>query len=615
MQNLSFMGKPLPLEAATTHFCFIGATGSGKTVSIRLLMQSAFPLIGKGYGHRALVYDAKRDILPVLSGIMDPRYIVTFNPFDTRSVAWDMAKDITTPANALQLATILIPVEKNASQPFFGDAARHLLTGVIISFILTAPEKWTFRDVVWAMLHKEVLIEVLNRTEETRKLVKLYFTHEGTSQNIMSTVATKMNAYSIIAALWHQAKNKISLNHWLQGEYVIVLGNDYTNRAAVDAINQVIFKRVSELILDKDDISQTGHRDGIAPLTWVVLDEFVRAGKLDGAVELATEGRSKGAAMIFGFQDINGARAVYTKEITEEIIGQCSNVAILRLQSPETAEWASNLFGKYEAFETEINIGESRGGSGGQGGGSNWSDQYGETTRRQERQAVLTSQFLNLPLTSKETGLSGYFFSPFGNFKGLRNYTINGTDLFASLAKKKQGIPGVDRRPGEEQYLPAWIADDFEKFGLEEVWKKNEITESKFTKEKRAEHIKQLAFAASNESLTVVQKQEIDDLEKVEKRNFYKEFRKLELEKHHVEKQEKQEYLRNLAELWTIRNPTQEERQEISELSEDERQEFYGLVEDFRGEMSEYAPKSETDSGENSNDAETDLLQDIGNRR
>jgi hypothetical protein len=432
----------------------------------------------------------------------------------------------------------------------------------------------------------------------------------------MSTIASKMNAYAIIAALWHQAKTKISLNHWLQNEYVIVLGNDYTNRAAVDAINQVIFKRASELILDKDDVSETDVKGGIAPLTWVVLDEFVRAGKLDGAVELATEGRSKGAAMILGFQDINGARAVYTKEITEEIIGQCSNVVILRLQSPETAEWASNLFGKNEAFETETTVGESKGGSSGQSSSTNWGDQYNQTTRRQERQAVLTSQFLNLPLTSRETGLTGYFYSPFGHFNGIvRHYTINGNDLFASLANKKQGIHGVVRRAGEEQYLSAWTLEDFKKFGLEEVWKKNEVIESKITKEKRADHIKQLAFAASNKSLTFIQKQEIGILEKDEKRNFYKELRKLELENHHAEKQEKQEYLKNLAELWTVRNPTQEERQEISELSEDERQEFYGFVEDFQGEMSGYSLKSETDSDENSNNAKTDLLQDIGNRR
>lgn len=596
MQYLSFMGKQLPLEAATTHFCFIGATGSGKTVSIRLLMQSAFPLIGKGYGHRAIVYDAKRDILPVLGGMMDSRYVVTFNPFDKRSVAWDMAKDITTPANALQLATILIPIEKNASQPFFGDAARHILTNVIISFILTAPGEWTFRDVVWAMLHTDILTKVLNRREETKKLVKLYFSHEGTAQNIMSTIATKMNAYSIIAALWDRATTKISLNHWLQNEYVIVLGNDYTNRAAVDAINQVIFKRVSELILDKDDISETGHRNGIAPLTWVVLDEFVRAGKLDGAVELATEGRSKGAAMIFGFQDINGARAVYTKEITEEIIGQCSNVVILRLQSPETAEWASSLFGKNEAFETEFNEGSSEGGSSGQAGGSNWGSSWGKSIRRQERQAVLTSQFLNLPLTSRDTGLTGYFYSPFGHFKGIvRHYTINGNDLFASLAKKKQGVHGVARRTGEEQYLTAWTQEDVERLGLKDIWKKLLRTESKIKEDIQKEFIQDLAYSAFTKTLTFVEQQYVLNLSDEDRRLFRKEYRKLEIEKIKAIEQEKEELILELIEVWAKRDLTSEEVEELEALSEEEKKRIYAAVKAKKGGKIPYEkpPKNE----------------------
>ena len=76
-------------------------TGSGKTVLQRLLMQSTLPRIREGSNHRALIYDAKQDILPILGG-MDLRCPVrTFNPFDARGVAWDLAADITSPASAL----------------------------------------------------------------------------------------------------------------------------------------------------------------------------------------------------------------------------------------------------------------------------------------------------------------------------------------------------------------------------------------------------------------------------------------------------------------------------------------------------------------------------------
>ena len=96
--------------------------------------------VPKQDGHRAIIYDAKQDIVSILAGMRDRPTVdgklslscrvVLLNPFDKRSAAWDMAKDILAPVTAQQIATILIPVEKNASQPFFTDAARHILTGV-----------------------------------------------------------------------------------------------------------------------------------------------------------------------------------------------------------------------------------------------------------------------------------------------------------------------------------------------------------------------------------------------------------------------------------------------------------------------------------------------------
>ena len=42
---------------------------------------------------------------------------------------------------------------------------------------------------------------------------------------------------------------------------------------------------------------------------------------------------------------------MYGKEVAEEIIGQCSNLAFLKAQSPDTAEWMSNFVGSYRIME------------------------------------------------------------------------------------------------------------------------------------------------------------------------------------------------------------------------------------------------------------------------
>lgn len=471
---LNFVDTQIPEESANTHFCFLGATGSGKTVCIRLLMQSALPVFreGKIIGvQRALVYDAKRDMLPVLHGIVGRddyehghrHKVITLNPFDARSYAWDISRDITAPSQAQEIATILIPKESSSSQPFFANSARLLLQGVMTVFI-RAKKRWTLRDVVLAFKDMDRLIGILRSSKYTEHLVDSLLLHPETSKNILSEVASRIGPYEVIAALWHRAETKgriFSLDEWLNGEdrHVLVLGCEHTNRAAIDAINQVIFKRISEMILDQDDDDERR--------TWVFLDEFVRAGRLDGIVELATEGRSKGVAVVLGFQDINGARAVYGREVAEEIVGQCSNIAILRLQSPDTAEWASRLFGKYE--REELKITEQSGYSGRQSSGStSW------TTDRVQREAVLASEFMYLPPTNRENGLHCFRYVP---DIGRIDLPIEGEKLFGDGSQKEgwsggllwpklKREAGFERRADEEQYLEDWDIDDFERLGL-----------------------------------------------------------------------------------------------------------------------------------------------------
>ena len=332
----------LPAWVATSHFSVTGATGSGKTIILRLLMQSVLPGITRGNDSRALIYDAKQDMLSILTGICPKQRIVLLNPFDERGAAWDMAADISSPATAQQVAAILIPEEKHTSQPFFADAARHLLAGVMISFIRNSPENWIFRDVIFAMKSGDRLKEVLSRDESTRDLLE-YFKNELTAQNIMSTVATKLQRYEFIAAAWSHATEKISLKQWVEEESILVLGNDEATRTALDAINQVIFKRVTELVLDQSE--STTRR------TWFFLDEVREAGRLEGLGRLLTKGRSKGACVVLGYQDIEGLREVYGHQTAAEITGQCSNKAILRTDSPETAKWGASLFGDQEILE------------------------------------------------------------------------------------------------------------------------------------------------------------------------------------------------------------------------------------------------------------------------
>jgi hypothetical protein len=463
--GLLFGGVMIPHVSAVLHFLFIGAPGSGKTLCMKLLAQCVLGTVGRGQAVRALWFDAKQDSLSELSGMGVP--FKTLNMFDKRAVAWDMAQDITDETQAEAMAEILMPRNERASQPFFDEAGAKLLKGVLCSFIEQNPGRWTFRDVIYTMRDMDRLIQVLSRTADGRELVKLYFARD-TALDVMSTVANKTDPFKAIAAAWSRAKEKISLSDWIDGEYVLVLGNSHVARPAMRAMNQVIFKRLSQLLLEQPN--NTDKR------TWIFLDELRQAGKLDGLDAIAVEGRSRGCSLVLGTQDVEGLQAVYGKEVADEILGMCALKAFLRTGSAKTAKWASDTVGEQERFEYHTNRTATVEGA--------YIAQESETKTEQlvKREAILPSEIMDLPPTDRRHGLTGYYLAPgIGAWKA----TLSPKYLAENLSPRDRRVPDTVRRPSSELHLEPWSAEEMKELGLAPVQEppheepKQEIEEEK----------------------------------------------------------------------------------------------------------------------------------------
>lgn len=433
-------GVPLPREAARLHFAVAGVTGSGKTLTMRLLMQSVVARIGQGKDTRALIYDAKGDSPSLLRG-MGAKKIHTLNPFDKRCVAPDLAADFTSPAAALQLATLLIPENPKASQPFFANAARNILTKVVMSFLRTAPGKWDLRDVILATQSKASLIEVLQRVPESAGAL-IYLEREDTARDILSTLAARLAPFELIAAAWYRASGKLSLRNWLKEESILILGNDESLRTAIQAVNRLLVQRLSELCLQQ---SESPTRE-----TWFFLDEVREAGKFEGLGRLLTNGRSKGVCVCLGFQDIEGMRDAYGERLANEMLGQCSNKAVLRLESEGTATWASALFGQREVLEESTSAAASLNGLKG-----TRSNNMSLAIKKTEN--VLVSEFLDIPPTNFKNGLTGYYQTP---YTGAFRQTLSGPWLKARLLRADPKTANQAPRGEGDQYLPPWSEAD-----------------------------------------------------------------------------------------------------------------------------------------------------------
>lgn len=440
---IRFGDESLDPREATGGFLLIGAPGSGKSTLLNVLLRSVLSSIGVVPDRRAIIYDAKQNVLPVLHALAPQARIVTFNPWDARGAAWKICDDVREPRVAVEIAFTLIP-HVHESQPFFADAARHLLYGVILSYLLSEID-WTLADVFRALSNPRLLKRVLRRHPETKTIVTRYFYDKRLVANIMSTIATKLLPLEPVAAAWEAATERVSIEQWATSDTILVLGNSDSSRTAIDAINRCVSKRACDVTLNQSDSFERQ--------SWFVWDELAEAGKQDGLVSLGKKGRSKGACIVVAFQSVAGLRdpKLYGPHQTDELTSLFANRFIGRLECPVTAEWASSLFGDQEVEQTSTSISKSPQGR-----------SHTESRQMAIRKSVLPSELMNTPTCKPEHGLSGYYIL---RSKGCFSATIPGEELFGdAMVRPDPSIPEFVARDRWCQLLRPWTKAEEEKF-------------------------------------------------------------------------------------------------------------------------------------------------------
>jgi DNA polymerase III delta prime subunit len=432
-------GVAIPSQKATTHFLVAGASGSGKTLTLRLLMQSMLSKIEEGSDNRALIYDAKRDILSIIAGINNKCPVWILNPFDERCVAWEIGKDITTYAQVESLASILVPKGEKDDE-FFLNATKQCLQGVVEVFMENGSGQWELRDILLAMRNKYTLGALLASSPNTEDCLEYL-----TNNDVMLTIKSKIGKYRVIAALWHRAKTKISLTEWSKSNGILVMGKDNEAKDALDALNQVIFTRVAQLLLNKPEVKHPQH--------FIILDELASLGKLNQLKELAEEGRSKGVCLAIGFQSIKSLEDAYNEKVAKAITGQFEHKAFLKLNEAATAEWASKLIGTAEIVEPTISTTFSKDGK-----------SYTRGEIRKIINAVEPSELLGIaPLDETlNIGLTGYYLVG----HGLYNYTYSINFITKNLLPKSSTVQDFIPAPDSYQKLEDWTDEDLHRLGI-----------------------------------------------------------------------------------------------------------------------------------------------------
>jgi type IV secretory pathway TraG/TraD family ATPase VirD4 len=374
--RVTVAGIAIPVSDETKHFKLIGTTGTGKSTAIREILETAL-----ARGDRAVIADPDAGYLRHFYDA--DRGDVVLNPFDRRSVRWDLFAEIKNDYDVDQLALSLIPDHDGPDRSWRGYAR---------TFFASVTQQAHGAGV--SDVGELYRLLVIADTTELRSLVRgtpaQPFLDEHNSRMFDSIRSVTSSAVSALAYIARQKSPKFSVRQWISEKTPGVLFVPY-QAGEIAALRSTIsgWMRLAIFEAMNDEQAVEGFRG--RQRLWFVVDELDALGQIDGLKDALARLRKFGGRCILGFQSVAQVSGTYGHGDAHTIIENCANTLILRCSASEgggTARFASQLIGEREVLRTSVSRSRRA------------MDFLGSTTRSEHltvESAVLASQIEQLP--------------------------------------------------------------------------------------------------------------------------------------------------------------------------------------------------------------------------
>jgi type IV secretory pathway TraG/TraD family ATPase VirD4 len=376
--EISLAGTAIPVQDEAKHFKLIGTTGTGKSTAIQEIVSGAL-----ARGDRAVIADPDGGYLRRF--YQPDRGDVVLNPFDGRSVRWDLFSEIKSSYDVEQLARSLIPDHDGQDRSWRGYAR-------------------TFFTAVTRQMHEAGVREVdelyrqlvVADSGELRELVRgtaaQPFLDEHNSRMFDSIRSVTSSAVEPLQYIARQKAQAFSIREWVRAKSPGVLFIPY-KAGQIAALRSTISAWMRLAIfetMDQDERCDEDSRDSNGRL-WFVVDELDALGQIDGLKDALARLRKFGGRCVLGFQSIAQVSSTYGQGEAHTIVENCGNTLILRCSASEgggTARFASQLIGEREVLRKTVSRSRRQ------------TELFGSVTHGEHRSveaAVLPSQVEQLP--------------------------------------------------------------------------------------------------------------------------------------------------------------------------------------------------------------------------
>lgn len=324
----------LPIDEENKQTLMVGRPGTGKTNAFNQLILKV-----RKRKQKAIIHDYKGDYV---EKFYNPKDSILFNPLDERSVGWCLFNDCKSVMDIEAFAGALIPDSAPGSEPFWNNAARDVLVGVLR--YCYANNKRTNKG-IWevATTPNNKLYHLLKNTTGGERGAKyLEDSSSTTAASIMSNFMQYVKVFEYLSPM----DGDFSLTKWVEDKNesrTIFITNYAKLKNTLNPIISLFIQTVgSHLLSQPEDIDNRVH---------FFLDEFGQMQSMSTLQDLMTASRSKGGCVYIGIQDIGQIINLYKENTKRTILNSAANRVVFNVRDQEEAKFLSEDFGKTEYYE------------------------------------------------------------------------------------------------------------------------------------------------------------------------------------------------------------------------------------------------------------------------
>lgn len=343
----------IAIKELREHSFVVGSSGSGKSVLLKriirqfLAKKKRYKEEGKDYLERntkIMIHDTKLDFTKEFYTEED---WIIINPFDKRGYGFNCFRFMKSFPDVERFCRNIAP-KNEKGEPIWENSTIDILTGIIHTCIhlgtMTNADILRYVEMDYKTLAYAISYVDGSVDGEGKPIRKIYkgaeyaYSHLTSSQagNLFSNFISNMSFFKNFAS----CENELDIEDYIKNDRRnLLLVNPDKLKASLAPIHTILLAEIATIILDLEE-------DDTRNLVFI-LDEFSSLNKSVAILDLLKLGRSFGAILFIGIQELAPLEAKWDKEV-ETFLNNTRNKFIFSIAGPDTQKKLCEIIGTQE---------------------------------------------------------------------------------------------------------------------------------------------------------------------------------------------------------------------------------------------------------------------------